>query len=157
MRDRCPAAVTAAIAVMASLTIPPAAQAIPNSNCPLSTPVAEVSSLADVPAALRELLPPIADIGAPFNSTDAVLDASLPFRRLIRAGHSGQDWFLWYEHGGITYFWQAVVARLAGQGGPVTVLANIGTISDVLCAVTDGTLAGNMPPYPPTAWAESSF
>ncbi len=43
--------------------------------------------------ALADLIAPIAEIGAPFNSTDAVLDPSLPFRRLIRAGHRADDWF----------------------------------------------------------------
>jgi len=149
------AACMAAIALLVATL--PGAQAIPNTKCPLSTPVQDVAGVADLPPVLQELLPPIADIAAPFNNTDAVLDPSLPFRRLIRAGHSGQDWFLWYEHGGITYFWQAVVAHVPTDGTAVTTLANIGTISDILCVVTDGALTGRMPPYPPEVWAESSF
>jgi len=106
---------------------------------------------------LRHLVSPIADIGSPFNSTDAVTDPSLPFRRLIRAGHLGDDWFVWYEHGGIVYFWEAVIARVPGDGAEVTTLANVGTISDTLCSVTDGVYAGLVPPYPDGAWAAGGY
>jgi len=127
------------------------AGAVPNPKCTLSTAVQEVQHVSELPAELRGLLPPIADIGAPFNSTDAVNDPNLPFRRLIRAGHRGSDWFVWYEHGGIGYFWQAVVARVTPGGSP-TVLADAGTISDALCTLTDGVYAGTVPPYPPGTW-----
>ncbi|KQH76100.1 hypothetical protein AO501_18735 [Mycobacterium gordonae] len=112
--------------------------------------------MSELPAELRGLLPPIADIGAPFNSTDSVNDPNLPFRRLIRAGSRGSDWFVWYEHGGIGYFWQAVVARVT-PGGQPTVLANAGTISDTLCSLTDGVYTGQVPPYPPGAWEAGDF
>ena len=130
-------------------------RAVPNTGCTLNTPVQDVASVTQLPAALAGSLPPIADISAPFNSTDSVLDPSLPFRRLIRAGHRGDDWFLWYEHGGLTYYWQVVVARV--DGGHVTTLADAGTVSDTLCAVTDGAMAGRVPPYPDGAWESGSF
>jgi hypothetical protein len=132
------------------------AVAIPETDCRLATPVTEVAGLAQIPTALSNMVGPIADIGAPFNSTDAVGDPSLPFRRLIRAGHRGDDWFLWYEHGGITYFWQAVVAHVDAQGS-VTTVANAGTIADTLCVVTDGAFAGKVPPYPAGAWKAGSY
>ena len=113
--------------------------------------------MSDIPLALRQLIGPIAEVGAPFNSTDAILDPTLPGRRMIRAGHVEDDWFVWYEHGGIAYFWQAVVARVPSDGGPATALANAETISDTLCAVTDGALAGSVPPYPPGAWESRSY
>lgn len=138
-----------ALALSLATAIP--AGAVPNTNCTLTTPVQEVQHLSQLPSELRGLLPPIADIGAPFNSTDAVNDPSLPFRRLIRAGNRGSDWFVWYEHGGIGYFWQAVVARVT-PGGQPTVLADAGTVSDTLCAVTDGAYAGKVPPYPQGSW-----
>ncbi len=112
--------------------------------------------MAQLPPELLKLLPPIADIGAPFNSTDSVSDPTLPFRRLIRAGNRGADWFLWYEHGGAGYSWQAVVARVV-PGAEPKVLANAGTISDTLCSLTEGVFAGAVPPYPPGAWAVSGF
>ncbi|MBB3753357.1 hypothetical protein FHT44_005876 [Mycolicibacterium sp. BK634] len=132
------------------------AGATPDTNCQLSTPVTEVSGLAQLPAPLKTMIGPIADIGAPFNSTDDVDDPSLPFRRLIRAGHRDKDWFLWYEHGGITYFWQAVVARVADDG-TVIPKVNAGTIDDTLCVVTDGGFAGTVPPYPDGSWQASGF
>jgi hypothetical protein len=142
--------------VSAAMTLAAPANALPDTNCRLVTPLTDVSSVAQLPAALTKLIGPIADIGAPFNSTDAVTDPSLPFRRLIRAGHRHDEWFVWYEHGGITYFWQAVVARV-GNDGSATPVANAGTIGDTLCAITDGAFAGKVPPYPAGSWAASSF
>lgn len=146
----------AAGALALSVATASPAAAVPNTHCTLSTPVQEVQHLSELPAELRGLLPPIADIGAPFNNTDAVNDPNLPFRRLIRAGSRGSDWFVWYEHGGIGYFWQAVVARVA-PGGQPTVLADAGTISDTLCTVTDGVFAGAVPPYPQGTWEASAL
>ncbi|MCX2933039.1 hypothetical protein ORI20_22465 [Mycobacterium sp. CVI_P3] len=140
----------------AAMTLAAPAGAVPDINCRLTTPATEVSSVAQLPTPLTKLIGPIADIGAPFNSTDSVLDPSLPFRRLIRAGHRNDDWFAWYEHGGITYFWQAVVVRI-GSDNSVTSLANGGTIGDTLCAITDGAFDGTVPPYPPGSWAAGSF
>jgi hypothetical protein len=132
------------------------ANAMPNTQCTLATPVREVHSISELPPTLLKLLPPIADVGAPFNATDSVKDPTLPFRRLIRAGNRDTDWFVWYEHGGAGYFWQALVARVLPGGAP-TVLANAGTITDTLCSLTDGAFAGHVPPYPPGAWAASDF
>ena len=143
------------IGVAAATVMAAPAAAVPDTGCTLRTPVQEVASVTQLPAALATALPPIADVGAPFNSTDSVLDPSLPFRRLIRAGHRGDDWFLWYEHGGLVYYWQVVVARV--DGDRVTALADAGTVADTLCTVTDGALAGRVPPYPDGAWEASSF
>jgi len=150
--------VTAWLAVYPALSVATAipAAAVPDTHCTLATPVQEVHSVTQLPPELRELLPPIADIGAPFNATDSVSDPTLPFRRLIRAGNRGSDWFVWYEHGGVGYSWQAVVARVV-PGSETKVLANAGTISDTLCRLTDGVFAGQVPPYPPGSWAASDF
>jgi hypothetical protein len=142
-------------AVVAVATATPV-EAMPNTQCTLATPVHEVQSLSQLPPALIKLLPPIADIGAPFNSTDSVNDPTLPFRRLIRAGNRDADWFLWYERGGAGYSWQAVVARVL-PGADASVLANAGTITDTLCSLTDGAFAGHVPPYPPGSWGASDF
>jgi hypothetical protein len=143
------------VALTATTTLATPAGAVPNTACTLGRPVQEVTSVTQLPAALRNALPPIAEIGGPFNSTDSVLDPSLPFRRLIRSGHQRDDWFLWYEHGGLAYYWHVVVARV--DGDRMSTLANAGTVTDTLCAVTDGALAGRVPPYPNGAWAASSF
>ncbi len=139
-----------------TLVTPTPAEATPNTQCALATPVLEVHSVSQLPPELRKLLSPIADIGAPWNQTDSVSDPTLPFRRLIRAGARGSDWFVWYEHGGIGDSWQAVVARVVPGGQPI-VLANAGTISDTLCSFTDGVFAGQVPPYPQGTWAAADF
>lgn len=140
---------------LALMTAAPA-QAVPNTKCTLTTPVQEVTSVSQLPPELLKLLPPIADIGAPFNKTDSVDDPNLPFRRLIRAGSRGSDWFVWYEHGGVGYFWQALVAGVT-PGAAAQVLANAGTVSDTLCSFTDGVFARQVPPYPAGTWAVSSY
>lgn len=147
--------VTGLVGCAIAVAVAAPAAAVPNTACTLSTPVQEITGVTQLPAALKNTLPPIADIGAPFNSTDAVNDPSLPFRRLIRAGHRGDDWFVWYEHGGLAYFWQVVVARV--EGNTVNTLANAGTIGDTLCTVTDGALASRVPPYPEGAWEASNY
>jgi hypothetical protein len=144
----------AGVALAVVTAIP--ANTVPNTHCTLATPVREVHSISELPPALLKLLPPIADVGAPFNNTDSVNDPTLPFRRLIGAGNRDTDWFVWYEHGGAGYFWQAVVARVV-PGGEPTVLADAGTITDTLCSLIDGAFAGHVPPYPPGAWAASDF
>jgi hypothetical protein len=143
------------LAAQGLVTAIPAA-AVPNTQCTLATPVQEVRSKSQLPPELLKLLPPIADIGAPFNSGDAVTDPNAPFRRLIRAGSRGSDWFVWYEQGGVGYSWHAVVARVVPGGAP-TILANAGTISDTLCNLTDSAFAGRVPPYPPGTWPASDF
>jgi hypothetical protein len=150
--------VTAWFAVGTALACASAAPAAanPNTQCALTTPVQEVQRISQVPQELVKLLPPMADIGAPFNSTDSIGDPNAPFRGLIRAGHHGNDWFIWYEHGGVGYSWQAVIARVE-PGAQPKVIANAGTISDTLCKVTDGAFAGQVPPYPAGTWAASDF
>ncbi|WP_232021858.1 hypothetical protein [Mycobacterium basiliense] len=140
---------------LAVLTATPAT-AVPNTQCTLVTAVEDVNRVSQLPSELLKILPPIADIGAPFNKTDSVEDPTLPFRRLIRAGHRGNDWFVWYEHGGLGYFWQAVLARVEPGAAPRP-LANAGTLSDTLCTLTDGVFVGQVPPYPAGTWAASSY
>ena len=135
---------------------PAPAQAMPNTQCALATPVTEVHHVPELPPEFLKLLPPIAEVGTPFNSTDWVSDPSLPFRRLIRAGNRDTDWFVWYEHGGAGYFWQVVVARIV-PGSDAKGLANAGTISDTLCRLTDGVFAGQVPPYPSGSWGATDF
>ncbi len=145
-----------AVGVALALVMAMPARAEPNTQCTLATPVQEVDSVSQLPPELLKLLSPIADIGAPFNNTDAVTDPTLPFRRLIRAGYRGTDWFVWYEHGGVAYFWKAVIARVL-PGGEIALLANAATVSDTLCSLTDGVFAGQVPPYPQGAWASTDY
>lgn len=144
------------LGAVSALAIAPPAAAMPNIKCALMTPVQEVQHITQMAPELVKLLPPMADIGAPFNSGDSISDPNAPFRRLIRAGNHGSDWFVWYEHGGIGYSWQAVTAHVE-PGAQSKVMANAGMISDTLCTVTDGAFAGRVPPYPPGTWAASDF
>lgn len=133
------------------------AHAAADTSCRLATPVQEATSFLQMPPEVRKLLAPMADPGQPFNKTD-VVDRNLPSRRLIRAGHRGADWFVWYEQGGVAYSWQAVVVRIAPGGGGATKLVhalipvswrNGGWMPGIdLCAFTDAALRGRVPPYP---------
>jgi hypothetical protein len=138
------------------------ASAMPNIQCTLATSVQEVHSLSQLPPELGKLLSPIADIGAPWNETDSVSDPTLPFKRLVRAGYRGSDWFVWYEHGGVGYSLQAVFTRVM-VSGEITLLANAevypgaAPVSNTLCTLTDGVFAGQVPPYPPGTWATTGY
>ena len=143
-----------AFAALMLVAAPAAAGPMADPDCKLSTQVEEVSTLGALPPEIRKLLGAMAEKGAPFNKTDAVTDGTLPFKRLLRAGHRGDTWFVWYEHGGITYFWHAAVIRVV-PGGEPKVLMNAGTILDMLCLLTDGAFAGRVPPYPQSTWGQS--
>ena len=47
----------------------------------------------------------MADPGESFQVTDNVLDPSLPWKRLVLAGRSGDKSFILYEEGGISHFY----------------------------------------------------
>lgn len=51
----------------------------------------------------------MAEPGAPFNVTDAVEDADLPFQRLRFWGRSDSLWFVYYEEGGVGHSWNLVL------------------------------------------------
>ena len=58
----------------------------------------------------------LADRGAPFQSTDAFLRVTPPWRRLVVAAVSGDIWFIHYEHGGRGLHTHLVaLARSAGS------------------------------------------
>jgi len=68
----------------------------------------EVRSVAQLPPAIRSSLgvdrgpEGVADRGRPFNVTD-VVDARLPMRRFLVAGHDVDTWIVAIEHGGRAY------------------------------------------------------
>jgi hypothetical protein len=75
-------------------------------QCKLAQPVKYYDRLGDLPKPLQEAVRAqtgdIAEAGAPYNATD-VRTEGLPSRRFIRAGQSGDSWFVWFEHGGMVY------------------------------------------------------
>jgi hypothetical protein len=103
----------------------------------------------------------VAEPGAAWEATD-VIDSShpLPSMRLLRAGHRGNDWFVWWERGGIAHTWQAAAFRLEPDGRPRALgSANIPiawrggawTPAVDVCALIEGMMAGRYPPFPPPA------
>jgi hypothetical protein len=84
----------------------------------------------------------VAEAGRPFNRTDAIEDASLPFRRFVRAGHSGNTWFVWLEHGGLAYHYDVFgYSPLYGdRGSPKLVLS--AEFSGEPCAAIKAILSG---------------
>lgn len=69
----------------------------------------------------------IADPGAPFQSSDALV-AGLPFRRLVFAGERRDECFIYYLHGGKMYprWCVAIIDKLHGK--PVWVGMRVGSI-----------------------------
>ena len=100
----------AALAAFIAVSSP--AFATPDLGCALSTRVDDVMTVRALPAALRKLLAPMAELGAPFNKTD-VVERGLPSRRLIHAGHRNVTWFVLYEQGGVAYRWHVLVADVS--------------------------------------------
>lgn len=139
-----------------------------DAHCMLATEVQEVQGVSELPPELLELLTPIADVGTgrPFTGADPLGDPAA--RRLIRAGHRGTDWFVWYEHG--VHSLQAVVADVSPRSeitvlvnaaiAPAVVVSSAGadlTYPDTLCSLTDGVLAGQVPPYPQGTWPATGY
>ena len=82
---------------------------------------------------------PLVDPGKPYNSTDVVLYANLPSRRLIFVAVSQGYCLIAYEQGGIGYSRDAALYRLTGKKAKLTwstdVEGNCRTLSDVRAAV----------------------
>lgn len=53
----------------------------------------------------------VAEADQPFNETDVVTDRTLPFRRLLGAGRSGEYWLVIFDHGGYSRVFEAYVFR----------------------------------------------
>ncbi len=102
--------------------------------CRLEHRSTTAGSLGRLPRPLRDYvrtrLGEIADRGGRFNPTDV---GGGPFLRFIRGGEIGHDYYLWYEHGGITYWKQAVLIDRGGRVIGQTAVAGNGG----LCAATD--------------------
>jgi hypothetical protein len=119
--------------------------ATPQIACRLHHQAGTVETLKALPHAIRTALlqqaGEMADRGAFFNAADAV-DRRAPFNRFIRAGRSGDWWFVWYEHGGIAY-WQDVVLISADPLKPeIRVRTNGHMEGGDLCSKTDRLLDG---------------
>jgi hypothetical protein len=79
----------------------------------------EVHSTRDLPPAIVALCADdkgkIADPGQNWNVTDAVTDATLPWKRLIWAAVGGDYYVVHYERGGIDHSFHVLIAKLANN------------------------------------------
>jgi hypothetical protein len=83
-----------------------------------------LSTIKDVPTDVLRLCFPNhlpADPGKPWNQTDAVQDATLPFSRVQWLATDGTDWILFWEHGGIAYTTGFMMIAKVGSAPPVVV------------------------------------
>jgi hypothetical protein len=86
----------------------------------------------------------IAEPGAEFQVTDAILNPKLPIRRLVAAGCSTDHCLVYYERGGIAHTWQVALfhwtpaATRFEWGG--TAPGGLTTIDDVRNAILSGAI-----------------
>jgi hypothetical protein len=76
----------------------------------------EVHSTGDLPAAIVALCADdgrLAEPGQKWNATDAIVDPTLPGKRLIWAAVDADYYIVHYERGGIAHTFHVFVARLA--------------------------------------------
>jgi hypothetical protein len=112
----------------------------PDFSCALVHPATMYDSLKALPGDIRTFVTtkfgPMAERGGAFNATDVIMKPA-PSRRFIRAGKTGDTWFLWYEQGGIAYWKQIIVFKKAN-----VVTQSRASWHDNLCVATDKLLGG---------------
>ena len=111
-----------------------------SSDLPASVKAAYAAPpLAEPPPSGVKLKFPMAEPGKPWNNTDAVRDASLPFRRLIFIANSKDYCLVSYERGGIAYSRNAALFHLVGKKAVMTwsgnILGRCQTLHDVRVAI----------------------
>jgi hypothetical protein len=83
--------------ISAAVTAPTSPQ------CAIPLVTYPVERIGDLPEAIRSDLlrdGPVAEPDQDFNDIDLVRDPNLPHRRLVQAGRTGGEWFVWLDHGG---------------------------------------------------------
>ena len=88
----------------------------------------EVHSICDLPPAIVALCSDkLAEPGQNWNATDAIVDPTLPAKRLIWAAIGGDYYVVHYERGGIAHMFHVLVAKLTkGEPKPKIVWSAIG-------------------------------
>jgi hypothetical protein len=86
----------------------------------------------------------IAEPGADFQVSDAIVNPKLPFRRLVAAGCSTDHCLVYYERGGIVHTWQVALfhwtpAATRFEWGGIAP-GGLATIDDVRNAVLSGAI-----------------
>jgi len=86
----------------------------------------EVHSTSDFPPAIVTLCAgnngKMADPGQKWNATDAIIDPSLPGKRLIWAAVGREYYVVHYERGGIAHSFHILVAKLTKPGAKAEVI-----------------------------------
>ena len=88
----------------------------------------EVHSTSDLPPAIVTVCGgKLADPGQKWNATDAIIDPTLPGKRLIWAAVGGDYHVVHYERGGIAHTFHVLVAKLAkDEAKPKVVWSAVG-------------------------------
>jgi hypothetical protein len=111
-----------------------------------------VTSIRGLPLGVREELQTlfgsstldIAEPGAEFRVTDAIVNPTLPIRRLVAAGCSTDHCLVYYERVGIAHTWQATLfhwtpATTRFEGGGIAP-PGLASIDDVRSAMLSGAI-----------------
>lgn len=64
---------------------------------------------------MRRFKKPLSPVGGVFNDSGFTTPDNAPTRRLIKLGHDADLYYVWYEHGGVSYHQHFVLVR-AQQG-----------------------------------------
>ena len=94
----------------------------------------------------RDIALDIAEPGAEFQASDAIVDSRLPIRRLVAAGCSYDHCLVYYERGGIPHTWRVALfhwtpdATRFEWGGAAP--GGLVTIEDVRMAILSGAIRG---------------
>jgi hypothetical protein len=106
----------------------------------------EVHSTSDLPPAIVALCgSKVADPGQKWNATDAIIDPTLPGRRLIWAAVGGEYYVVHYERGGIAHTYHISVAKLAkADSKPKEVWSAMGGPFKDYAAFLDGLRTGKL-------------
>ncbi|WP_294239103.1 hypothetical protein [uncultured Sphingomonas sp.] len=85
----------------------------------------------------------LAEAGGEFNSTD-VIDAHIPGARFIRAYHTQDTWFIWWERGGFVHslLTLALTRTQEATSGPVFRVTPGSIFTGDLCAGSNAFLLG---------------
>jgi hypothetical protein len=97
------------LAMLASGVTPVAEEATP--QCGVRYATRYVSHFAGLPEQIqKDILSDgdIADVGQPFEPYDYIIDPNLPNRRMVMAGQSGVNWFVWIDHGGFSRHYDVI-------------------------------------------------
>lgn len=88
----------------------------------------EIHSASDLPRPILALCgDKLAEPGGKWNATDAIIDPTLPGKRLIWAAAGGDYYVVHYERGGIAHTFQVLVAKMAkGEARPTVVWSAVG-------------------------------